>query len=91
MPWLQQNTSYTVQSVYRGLTPTYDVEYILLRDVSHILDSTSNFTLDCKFYTINWQSYYKIFHSITLKYFRCTLNFRDLLNLLEFREDSLIL
>jgi hypothetical protein len=41
-------------SFHRGLTQTYDVEYILLRDVSQIFVSTPNFTLDCKFCTINW-------------------------------------
>jgi hypothetical protein len=52
---------------HRGFTQTYDVEYMVLTDVSHILVRTPNFTLNFKVYTINSQSYYKISHYNMLK------------------------
>jgi len=59
-------TKYKVHSskrFHRGFTQTYDVQYMVLTDVSHILVSTPNFTSVCKVCTIKLQSYYKIFHS----------------------------
>ena len=95
-------TKYKLRSskrFHRGFTQTYDVEYMVLADVSHILVRTPNFTSDCKVCTINSQRYYKISHSNTLKkshssslkYFWCTLRVKVLLNLKKFQKDSLIL
>jgi hypothetical protein len=52
---------------HRVFTQTYDVEYMLLTDVSHILVRTPNFTSDYTVYAMKSQSYYKISHSNTLK------------------------
>jgi hypothetical protein len=84
---------------HRGFTQTYDVECVVLTDVSHILVRTPNFTSDCKVHTVNSQIYCKISHfntlkrphSSMLKYFRFTLRVKGLLNLKEFQKDSLIL